>query len=74
MFIRKANAQWFVSWQSEFFKSLTASLRDLRKLDQDKRRALYGPDVADADFSEGDDDEYQFKNTRSGNKRRKIGT
>jgi hypothetical protein len=60
--------------KSEFFKSLATNLRDLRKIDQDKRRALYGPDVADADFSEGDDDEYQFRNTRSGNKRRKIGT
>jgi hypothetical protein len=41
-------------------------------MDLDKRRALYGPDVADLDLSSGDDDEYQIKNTRS-SKRRRLG-
>ncbi|KIM89376.1 hypothetical protein PILCRDRAFT_813299 [Piloderma croceum F 1598] len=57
--------------KSEFFKTLASNLRHLRKVDLDQRRALYGPDVADVDFSSEDDDEYQIRNTRS-NKRRRI--
>lgn len=62
----------YVFSQSEFFKSLASNLRNLRKVDLDKRRALYGPDAAEADFSSEEDDEYQIKNTRS-NKRRRVG-
>ncbi|KDQ62290.1 hypothetical protein JAAARDRAFT_30185 [Jaapia argillacea MUCL 33604] len=56
--------------KSEFLRSLSANLRDLRKLDREKRRSLYGSDVADDDFSEGDDDEYQARGSRG--KRRKA--
>lgn len=55
--------------KNEFHKSLTNNLRDLRKVDLEKRRHLYGPDVPDEDYSEGDDDEYQEKGPR-GKKRR----
>ncbi|TFK52615.1 hypothetical protein OE88DRAFT_1807498 [Heliocybe sulcata] len=54
--------------KNEFHKSLTNNLRDLRKLDREKRRLLYGSDVPDEDFSDGDDDEYQER----GQKRRRI--
>lgn len=36
----------------------------------EKRVLLYGPDVADEDLSEGDDDEYQYRTTRA--KKRKY--
>jgi hypothetical protein len=56
--------------KSEFFKSLASNLRSLRKVDLEKRLQLYGPEVADeAEYTEGDDDEYQRK-TRV--KKRKV--
>lgn len=57
--------------QSEFFKSLVGNIRNLRKVDQDKRKAMYGPDAPEEEFTEGDDDEYQHRN-RPG-KRRRLG-
>lgn len=51
-------------------KSLAQSLRDLRKVDQAKRQQLYGPGVADADYSEGEDDEYVYRTSRA--KRRRM--
>ncbi|TFY69079.1 hypothetical protein EVG20_g3301 [Dentipellis fragilis] len=56
--------------KSEFLKSLQSNLRDLRKTDQEKRQQLYGPDVADEDYSEGEDDEYHYRTKRV--KRRKT--
>jgi hypothetical protein len=55
--------------QSEFYKSLAANLRNLRKLDQEKRLVLYGPEVEDDDYTDGDDDEFLY---RSRGKRRKL--
>ncbi|KZT25395.1 hypothetical protein NEOLEDRAFT_1156310 [Neolentinus lepideus HHB14362 ss-1] len=55
--------------KNEFHKSLTNNLRDLRKRDREKRRLLYGSDVPDEDFSEGDDDEYHERGQK-GKKRR----
>lgn len=51
-------------------KTLASNLRSLRKKDLDKRRELYGPDVEEVDYSEGEDDEYQIKATRSSRKRK----
>ncbi|KAF7982917.1 hypothetical protein HWV62_25194 [Athelia sp. TMB] len=56
--------------KSEFMKTLASNLRSLRKKDLDKRRELYGPDVEEVDYSEGEDDEYQIKTTRA--RKRKI--
>lgn len=57
--------------QSDFYKSLASNLPRLRKADQTKRKALYGADVPDEDYSEGEEDEYhQHRTTRS--KRRKL--
>ncbi|OSX59849.1 hypothetical protein POSPLADRAFT_1075353 [Postia placenta MAD-698-R-SB12] len=56
--------------KSDFFKALTTNLARLRKADREKRKALYGPDVASDDYSEGEEDEYQYRTTRS--KRRKV--
>jgi hypothetical protein len=56
--------------QTEFLKTISQSLRDLRKADQVKRQLLYGPGVADEDYSEGEDDEYVFRTSRG--KRRRV--
>ncbi|CCM03531.1 uncharacterized protein FIBRA_05665 [Fibroporia radiculosa] len=56
--------------KSEFLKSLTTNLARLRKADQEKRKQLYGADVPSDDYSEGEEDEYQYRTTRS--KRRKV--
>jgi hypothetical protein len=42
----------------------------MRKLDQAKRQQLYGPGVADEDYSEGEDDEYVLKTSKG--KKRKV--
>ena len=42
----------------------------MRRIDQAKREKLYGADVPDADYSDSDEDEYQYRTTRS--KRRKV--
>ncbi|EIW80954.1 hypothetical protein CONPUDRAFT_137081 [Coniophora puteana RWD-64-598 SS2] len=48
--------------KSDFYKSLTGQLRDLRKIDLEKRRQLYGPDVAaEVLVDESDDDEYHVR-------------
>lgn len=61
----------FAVLQSDFYKSLASNLPRLRKADQTKRKALYGADVPDEDYSEGEEDEYhQHRTTRS--KRRKL--
>ncbi|KAF8133652.1 hypothetical protein EV363DRAFT_927496 [Boletus edulis] len=55
--------------KSEFHKSLIVHLRSLRKVDLDKRKQLYGSDVAEEDYSDDDgDDEYQ--NVRVSKRRR----
>jgi len=56
--------------KTEFLKTISQSLRDLRKADQVKRQLLYGPGVADEDYSEGEDDEYVFRTSRG--KRRRV--
>ncbi|KAF8840739.1 hypothetical protein BDN67DRAFT_968036 [Paxillus ammoniavirescens] len=58
--------------KTEFHKSLTVHLRSLRKVDLDKRKQLYGPDVAEEDYSDDDDDD-DYQNSRS-SKRRRINT
>ncbi|KAF9220958.1 hypothetical protein BS17DRAFT_786268 [Gyrodon lividus] len=58
--------------KSEFHKSLTIHLRSLRKVDLDKRKQLYGPDVAEEDYSDDDDDD-EYHNPRA-SKRRRINT
>jgi len=54
--------------KNEFIKSLTQNLKNLRKIDQLARKSLYGLDVPDMDYSEGEDDEYVFK----ASKKRKV--
>ncbi|KAI0781991.1 hypothetical protein C8Q75DRAFT_789273 [Abortiporus biennis] len=54
--------------RNEFLRSMAANLPRIRKLDHLKRQQLYGPDVADEDYSSGEEDEYQDRRTR---KRRK---
>jgi len=54
--------------KNEFIKSLTQNLKNLRKIDQLARKSLYGLDVPDLDYSEGEDDEYVLRTS----KRRKI--
>ncbi|KAH9841569.1 uncharacterized protein C8Q71DRAFT_737681 [Rhodofomes roseus] len=56
--------------KSEFFKSLATNLNRLRKADREKRQQLYGTDVPSEDYSEGEEDEYQYRTTRS--KRYKV--
>jgi len=56
--------------KSEFLKSLAQSLRDLRKVDLVKRQQIYGPGVADEDYSEGEDDEYVYKKASRAKRRR----
>ncbi|KAI0947141.1 hypothetical protein AcV7_009642 [Taiwanofungus camphoratus] len=58
--------------KSEFFKALATNLPRLRKADQLKRQQLYGADVPSEDYSEGEEDEYQYRTSRA--KRRKIDT
>lgn len=54
--------------KNEFIKSLTQNLKNLRKIDQLARKTLYGVDIPDLDYSEGEDDEYVYRTT----KRRKF--
>lgn len=54
--------------KNEFIKSLTQNLKNLRKIDQLARKNLYGLDIPDLDYSEGEDDEYVFRVS----KRRKV--
>ncbi|KAI0648012.1 hypothetical protein C8Q79DRAFT_999501 [Trametes meyenii] len=56
--------------KTEFHRSLAANLPRLRRADRAKREKLYGADVADEDYSESDEDEYQYRTTRA--KRRKV--
>jgi len=49
-------------------KSVTQNLKNLRRIDQLARKNLYGLDVPDMDYSEGEDDEYVFR----ASKRRKL--
>ncbi|KAH9950579.1 hypothetical protein B0H21DRAFT_722324 [Amylocystis lapponica] len=56
--------------KSDFLKSLSSRLPQLRKAAIQKRQALYGADVPDEDYSEGEEDEYQYRATRA--KRRRI--
>ncbi|EGN92146.1 hypothetical protein SERLA73DRAFT_173118 [Serpula lacrymans var. lacrymans S7.3] len=51
--------------KNEFFKSVAAHLRTLRKLDQEKRKQLYGPDAGEEDYTEDDDDDdYQYRTSK----------
>ncbi|KAI0754973.1 hypothetical protein C8Q80DRAFT_401725 [Daedaleopsis nitida] len=56
--------------KTEFHKSLAFNLPRLRRIDRVKREKLYGADVPDEDYSESDEDEYQYRTTRS--KRRRV--
>ncbi|TBU28609.1 hypothetical protein BD311DRAFT_694525 [Dichomitus squalens] len=56
--------------KTEFHKSLAFNLPRLRRIDRVRREKLYGTDIADVDMSESDEDEYQYRTTRS--KRRKV--
>ncbi|KIM65938.1 hypothetical protein SCLCIDRAFT_1211945 [Scleroderma citrinum Foug A] len=57
--------------KNEFHKSLTTHLRLLRKVDLDKRKQLYGPDVAEEDYSDDEDDEeYRYQKSRPSKRRR----
>ncbi|OBZ71375.1 hypothetical protein A0H81_08367 [Grifola frondosa] len=56
--------------KTDFHKSLASNLPRLRATDRMKRQQLYGADVPDEDYSEGEEDEYQCRTTRS--KRRKV--
>lgn len=47
--------------KNEFLKSVTQNLKNLRRVDQLARKSLYGLDVPDMDYSEGEDDEYVFR-------------
>ncbi|KAH7913399.1 hypothetical protein BJ138DRAFT_1081602 [Hygrophoropsis aurantiaca] len=58
--------------KTEFHKSLTSNLRQLRKTDLDKRKQLYGPDAGEEDYSEDDDDEYQSRTARVSKRRRTM--
>ena len=58
-----------ISLKSEFHKSLIIHLRTLRKVDLDKRKQLYGSDVAEEDYSDDDDDE-EYQNVRVSKRRR----
>jgi len=49
-------------------KTITQNLKNLRRADQLARESLYGLDVPDMDYSEGEDDEYVFRV----NKRRRV--
>ena len=51
--------------QTEFHKSLAFNLPRLRRIDQAKRERLYGKGVPDADYSDSDEDEYQYRTTRA---------
>ena len=55
--------------KSEFHKSLIVHLRSLRKVDLDKRKQLYGSDVAEEDYSDDDDDD-EYQNVRVSKRRR----
>ncbi|KAG5639213.1 hypothetical protein H0H81_005692 [Sphagnurus paluster] len=55
--------------KSEFFKSLSSHLRNLQKLEEDKRLAIYGPDVLLEVYTDDDDDDDYRRKTRT--KRRK---
>lgn len=59
-----------ISLQSPFFKSIASNLRTLSKVDQEQRKALYGPDAVETDLSEEDDDEYYYRGNRPTKKRR----
>jgi len=54
--------------KNEFLKSVTQNLKSLRRTDQLARKSLYGLDVPDMDYSEGEDDEYVFR----ASKRRRL--
>ncbi|KAF8895518.1 hypothetical protein BD779DRAFT_1499942 [Infundibulicybe gibba] len=56
--------------KNEFLKSLISNLRTLRKVEEEKRLKLFGPEIFIDDDSDEDDDEYRHKTIRS--KRRKI--
>ncbi|OCH86395.1 hypothetical protein OBBRIDRAFT_761400 [Obba rivulosa] len=57
--------------KSEFLKSLAHNLPRIRKLDEFARQHIYGDDTPGDDYSEGEDDEYIDRSSRS--KRRKVG-
>ncbi|KAF8073689.1 hypothetical protein FPV67DRAFT_1576507 [Lyophyllum atratum] len=55
--------------KSDFFKSLSSNLRNLQRAEDQKRMALYGPDVLQDEYSDDDDDDDYRQKTRT--KRRK---
>ena len=62
-------AESLISFKTEFHKSLIVHLRSLRKVDLDKRKQLYGSDVAEEDYSDDDDDD-EYQNVRVSKRRR----
>ncbi|KAF8555227.1 hypothetical protein OG21DRAFT_928362 [Imleria badia] len=61
--------QSHIPLKTEFHKSLIVHLRSLRKVDLDKRKQLYGSDVAEEDYSDDDDDD-EYQNVRVSKRRR----
>ncbi|KAG5648430.1 hypothetical protein DXG03_005004 [Asterophora parasitica] len=57
--------------KSDFFKSLSTSLRNLRRAEAEKQLALYGPEVLEDEYSEDDDDDDDYRQTPR-TKRRKT--
>ncbi|KAG9315906.1 hypothetical protein JVU11DRAFT_3556 [Chiua virens] len=57
--------------KTEFHKSLIIQLRTLRRVDLDKRKQLYGSDVAEEDYTDDDDDD-EYQNVRVSKRRRII--
>ncbi|CAL1713118.1 unnamed protein product [Somion occarium] len=55
--------------RNEFLRSLSYQLLRLRKTDLERRQQLYGPDVANENYSSGEEDEYQ---ERTRTKRRRV--
>ncbi|PCH40094.1 hypothetical protein WOLCODRAFT_136650 [Wolfiporia cocos MD-104 SS10] len=56
--------------KTAFHRSLATNLSRLRKIERQRRQQLYGVDAPSDNYSEGEEDEYQYRTTRS--KRRKA--
>jgi hypothetical protein len=55
--------------KSEFLKSVSSHLRSLRKVEEERRLRLYGPEILTEDYSDDGDDEYHHKASRSKRRR-----
>ncbi|KAF5382555.1 hypothetical protein D9615_002846 [Tricholomella constricta] len=56
--------------KSDFFKSLSSNLRNLRRAEDEKRMSLYGPEILQDEFSDDDDDDDYRQKART--KKRKT--